>query len=1461
MNTRAKVTLSGSDKNPEASNKNNCSTSKMASFTNEQFATLLTSLGNIAQNRPVAPPTSGTFLNCTSRFKGEDVSGFLDAITTYKDCANISDENALKGLPLLLESHASTWWVGVKHTQNTFQGALDLLRSTFGQRKPEYKIYMTLFSTPQKKGESIDIFVMSVRKLLSQLPADDLSDKVQLDMIYGLLHSKYRSKIKRADINNFDQLLTKGRDIEEYNDDLVENKSAIQSNISSVSSYKEKLSNSKPNCLHQKYCLFCKRRGHDIEECRSKHNSFTKNVNDNKKNEKFRDTHKSMSQLKETTLNTEIRCYSCQKPGFIKSNCPDCNNKTTVISSISTIHETLHDRPLVYINIFNNLGSAFLDTAAKTSVAGFELYQMFKEYNVQFVKSTTNITLADGSSKRSKILKANVCVDLEGKLINTNFIIFPNKTNSRTLLGIDFIKNSKLILDFTNDTWKFKDENISRSFIFENDNENDFKLSCFDLRHDEGIDLTTSQKAESNQLLSEHKSVFEPSISPTPYAEHRINLIDKTPIAIPAYRLPPNKQEILKQQIDDMLNNQIIEECDAPWAAPVVLVPKPNSEFRLCIDYRKLNANTVTDSYPMPRIDDIIHIPKKIEFLSTIDLKAGYWQVQVAEQDRDKTSFITPFGLFRFRRMPFGLKNAPATFQRLINHFKNGIPDVNLVAYLDDILIFSCSFEQHVRDLKLVFNRLNFFNLKANRGKCNFFKHSVKYLGHIISNKGIETDPGKVSAILEMKPPINLKQLRTFIQTASWFRKFIYNFSTIAKPLCHLTKKNVKWRWGNDELQAFEKLKSSLASAPILKQADQTQPFLIRTDASNYGLGAVLMQSVDGQELPVEYASRLLLDAERNYPTIEREALAVVWALEKFRGYIDGSDITVCSDHRPLKWLMTLQSPSGRLTRWALKIQSFNLKIDYTPGRDNIIADTLSRPNDEPETTNSAELCSITVNLPNKSAIEMREYQLNDSNVSKIIKCFEDLNNLELANWTSRGYLMAYGLLFRYNPDHDSEEPQLVIPSNYRSEIMKQYHDVPTAGHYGSDRTYAKIAKKYYWVGMKADISEYIKNCVPCQKYKPTNLKPSGLLRTPTMAQRFEVLSIDLFGPLIPTNTSNKWIFIITDTATRWTELFALQNATSETCAKVLINEIFLRYGVPRRIVSDNGPQFVSELMQYVTNCFGVKQILTPFYHPEANPVERKNRDLKIQLAILVEEDHGTWDQHLGSIRFAINSTVCSSINQTPAFLNFGREMRSYTDVTHDFRTIVQEDNFVPIITPYLLKMDEHMETAREYNEQQQDKRKEYADAKRRLHTELQRGDLVLLKNHFVSNAAKGISSKFMPRRDGPYIIRNCNPNSYEIETRDGQFVGKYHVSMLTPFRGNSKHSPVRELQPRSRVKKNLESIPTVDNPNPNYSDPASDTSIELEAELDKESSTTEETHNEPPFTRTRKIKKPLRFR
>lgn len=1352
---------------------------------------------------PVASVTenqSGNFTKCTCRFDGSpesDVDAFIDAVLTYKDCVNITDKNALRGLTLLLEGVAATWWSGIKSSVKTFDDAVKALKDGYSRKLPPHLVFREIFSREQEENETTELFVCHMRSLIAQLPYE-LPEQAQIDMIYGLLHRRIRKRVTRTEVNTFENLLSRTRDVEASYKEVIRGQSNVVKDNLVV----------KPTKKLRPKCNFCRKIGHLEEECRKKKQLSPSN--------EASTLAKSSSAVKPSR--STLVCYGCQQPGYVRSNCPNCSsNKPSTpttpfdsldFSTVSCLDDDVStSRPMMHIQIYDANGIACIDTGAKCCIAGSQLRNILLRKNHPYTKSVVDLRLADGESRRIDVELFDIEIIVQNRTIPIQLVAVPEHNKSRMLLGMNFIKTAGIVLDFTTGSWYFGDDPKNKYPFVE---EHSFAVKPSSVDADCASAFSSEDDADKQQsrldaLIAEYVDVFSTKLETTPFAEHAIKLTDDTPIAVPPYRMSPARKQYLKNELDKMLADDIIEECESPYAAPVVLVPKRDGSLRLCVDYRRLNAVTVPDRYPLPRVDDLLHATKPYKYMSTIDLRSGYWQVPVKPEDRDKTAFTTPFGNFRFKKMPFGLRNAPSTFQRLMDRLRSGLTGMLILIYLDDLIILSSTFDEHIRNLRAVLERLRQFKLHANLDKCHFMLPEIKYLGHVITHDGIKPDPSKISAIAEMKTPSNVKELLTFLQTGSWFRRFVPNHAAVARPLSDLTKRNTPWTWGPAQEEAFCTLKKLLTSTPILQQADPDKPYILRTDASKYALGAVLMQGETPDQHPVEYASRLLTAAERNYSTTEREALAVLWAMERFRGYVEGAQVSVISDHQPLRWLMSLKSPSGRLARWALALQSYDLNIDYTPGRQNVIADMLSRPPGEPE-----NICIVSVDMPSIHPENLRQQQLDDPEVKKIINSFEAADDaVDVARWTERGYLMLNGILYRYLPDGDEEEAMLVVPKEMVPKILHEYHDSPTAGHYGVEKTIQKISSRYYWVGMRRTITEHVKSCIECQRFKPSNQKPAGLLQTPVQHRRFEVISIDLFGPLPAAPMGERWIFVVEDTATRWVELFALRVATAEACARCLIDEIVLRYGTPRRVVSDNGTQFVSEVMQKVAHCLGFKQSLIPVYHPESNPVERKNRDIKCRLAIYTSECHDKWTDHLPSIRFAMNSTVSQATGHSPAYLCFGRELRTPDDVEHDLRTIIDNAPFVPQITPYLRTFAKALTKAREVHESQQDHSKEYGDEKRRPGIDFSVGDRVLVLTHVLSKAQQGYTQKFAPKRDGPYVItKQISPTSYQLaspQTPDMP-LGVYHSSALTPYRSLDNTTPdpepARPLKKRGRPRR-----------------------------------------------------------
>lgn len=484
------------------------------------------------------------------------------------------------------------------------------------------------------------------------------------------------------------------------------------------------------------------------------------------------------------------------------------------------------------------------------------------------------------------------------------------------------------------------------------------------------------EKEAIRKLCFEYRDIFyceEIPLSFTNEVTHKIKLKDETPIFTKSYRYPEVHKNEVKTQIAKMLDQKIIQHSVSPWSSPIWIVPKKmdasgRKKWRLVVDYRKLNEHTIDDKYPLPNIADILDKLGKANYFSTLDLASGFHQIEVNPEDVQKTAFSTEGGHFEFRRMPFGLKNAPSTFQRVMDNVLRGLQNETCLVYLDDIIIFSTSLQEHIERLRSIFDRLRKSNLKLQLDKSEFLQTSVQYLGHVITPNGVKPNPEKISAIKNFPIPKTQRDIKSFLGLLGYYRRFIPNFAKITKPMTKCLKKNAKIIHDNDFLECFKTCKNILTNDPILQYPDFSKPFILTTDASNFALGAVLSQGTVPNDKPIAYASRTLNETETRYSTIEKECLAIVWACKQFRPYLYGRKFKIYTDHRPLTWLFSLKEPNSKLVRWRLRLEEFDYDIIYKKGKFNVNADCLSRI-----TVNALENESI-INNPGEVNQEILEY-------------------------------------------------------------------------------------------------------------------------------------------------------------------------------------------------------------------------------------------------------------------------------------------------------------------------------------------------------------------------------------------------------------------------------------------------------------------------------------------------------
>lgn len=902
------------------------------------------------------------------------------------------------------------------------------------------------------------------------------------------------------------------------------------------------------------------------------------------------------------------------------------------------------------------------------------------------------------------------------------------------------------------------------------------------------VGLSLCEKEHLLSILEEFHDIFDagaPSsqLPVTHTVEHTIDTGDSAPIHSRPYRVSSTERNIIHTHVSDMLQRGVVKPSSSPWSSPVVLVKKKDGTWRFCIDFRKLNKITKKDVYPLPRIDDLLDCLNGSEYFSSLDLRSGYWQIPVAPSDREKTAFVTPDGLFEFTVMPFGLSNAPATFERMMDTILQGLKWQTCLCYLDDVVIFSSTFEDHVDRLVEVLSRFRCAGLQLNSKKCLFGSRRITVLGHVVDRHGIHPDPKKVQAVQKFPRPTSLKQLRAFLGLCSYFRHFIPHFADIAEPLYSLLKRDARYQWTDAEDRSFHTLKERLTTEPVLGFFVEDAWTELHTDASDTGLGAVLVQKVNGVERVIAYASRTLSRPERNYSTTEKECLAIVWAISKFRPYLYGRPFTVVTDHHSLCWLSNLKDPGGRLGRWVLKLQEYDITISYKSGRQHSDADALSRLHPD---THDDSVPSAPYTTSPLSTVALDVEQRGDPLLLPLIQLLEDPDRPAPRRLQRKAklYTLHDGILYRKNYRPDGNRWLLVVPANLRGDIVRTCHDDLTAGHLGFLKTYSRLADRFFWQGMYRSVWKHVRACVSCQRRKhPAGLPPGHLQPLAPPPQPFGRLGIDFLGPFPLSTRGNRWILVAVDHLTRYVETKAVPVDTAEEVSGFFLHRIVLRHGAPRTLLSDRGTPFLSAVVRALLAACSTVHALTTSYHPQTNGLtERFNHTLADMMSMYVSCDHANWDMVLPYVTYAYNTARQRTTGYSPYYLLYSRQPTTLLDTLLPCPPGTAPPNAV---ADAIANAEEARQLARLRTFESQDEERSRYDARHRV-VEYTVGDEVLL---WTPTRLPGRSTKLLKRYVGPYrVTRQLSPVNYEVTPlvpppdRRSRGTEVVHVLRMKPF-------------------------------------------------------------------------------
>ncbi|XP_064463889.1 uncharacterized protein K02A2.6-like [Ornithodoros turicata] len=851
----------------------------------------------------------------------------------------------------------------------------------------------------------------------------------------------------------------------------------------------------------------------------------------------------------------------------------------------------------------------------------------------------------------------------------------------------------------------------------------------------------TDESVLPPDLRREFGQLFEKRIGFAKGFMHKVHVkADVKPVAQKLRRLPLALRDRVSKELNKLESEGIIERVDAsPWVSPIVVVQKPDGNIRLCVDLREPNKAIVADAYPLPTVEELLNSLSGANYFAKLDLASAYYQVDLSQESRALTTFITHEGLFRFRRVCFGLASAPSVFQKLMLQLLRDCQGV--VVYLDDVVVFGSDREEYRRNLRRVLKKIAEAGLTLNR-KCVFDRQEIQFLGHQLSSGGIRPLQSKIDAVMQAPAQKNQEGLRAFIGLTGYYARFVPRYAHVVEPLRRLLRKGASFEWNKEADEAFRRVKQLLGAAGVLRPFDPKLPVIVTTDASSCGVGAVLQQRDEKSLHTVAFASRTLSTAERNYSTGEREALACIWACERWHVYLWGRHFTLRTDHRALVTLLSTRGQGHRplrIVRWTARLLNYHYTVEHKKGYENVIADALSRlplSNSE-ETKFDEEVVSWVTTCLTKAEVQRATEQ--DDLLKKVITYIRtswpvkrSVSTEEEPFYQVREELSVVdGLVYRGE--------RLVVPKQLSRRIISQAHQA----HQGMVRTKQRIRQVYWWTSMDREVEEYVKSCAVCQAAdKSARVSPAPLQPVPLPEGPWQKLAIDIVGPFQCAPQGCRFAISLMDYFSRWPEVAFVGTVTAQVVIGFL-QRVFCREGLPNELVSDHGPQFTSAVFEEFLKNQGIKHLFSSVYYPQANGlIERFNRVLKDQVQLAVLQGKPVTEVVQQGL-LAFRCTPHATTGCAPAVLLHGRMPRTKLHVV----------GIAVPSTPPGVDLRRKVSDRQEYM-------KRYTDARRGAKSpQVNPGDFVRIKLK-----EKG---KAMPRFSRPLkVLKKCGKNSFLLQDR-----------------------------------------------------------------------------------------------
>jgi hypothetical protein len=869
-----------------------------------------------------------------------------------------------------------------------------------------------------------------------------------------------------------------------------------------------------------------------------------------------------------------------------------------------------------------------------------------------------------------------------------------------------------------------------------------------------------------------------------------------TPFGRYGHRMTQEDTVEAGKMIKDLLQHGFIQPSQSPWGSPMFLVDKPDGTKRMVIDYRALNEATIRNRYPLPRVDELFDQLQGALYFSKIDLRTGYWQIRIDAEDVPKTAFTSRHGHYEWLVLPMGLTNAPASFMSLMeNTFREEL-DKFVVVFLDDILIYSRTIEEHEEHLRLAFRRLRANKLYVKESKCEFFKREVEFLGHIVGREGVKMMESKVKAIIDWQAPSCQKEVEQFLGLAGYYRKFIKDFSKIASPLSELTgtlkskrprieagkgqkqrSTSKQFKWGEAQQQSFVALKIAVSAAPVLALPDQSREFIVQTDASSYATGAVLMQDFPEGRRPIAFLSKKMDKAELNYPIHEQELLSIMNALRAWRHYVGGRHFTILTDHKSLQTISSHTMATQRQVRWAAAMAEFDFTIKYIKGEENVVADALSRAAaGKPEAKETVLLTSILQHYQKLrrvhigTAVEMAPLPVKISDAAERDPEYAALLGLSHKELSKRNLFKSNGII--YKQEGDQWIMRVPKDQQLRTYLLQSAHDTVFGGHHGGNIMYDWLKKRVSWSGMESEVKEYVRGCESCQRNKPDNRGSQGMPLSIQMPNRpWSCWCMDFIGPVPKTPRGHDMIMVVVDKFTRYVYYIPMKStSTAQEVFQLLERYVLAERDVPEYIISDRDSKFTSHFWQSLWRGWNTTLKLSTAFHPQTDgQTERANRTLIECLRSFIDASQLDWDLLLPWLQSANNDAKCQTTGKSPFEMNNGRVRRTLLDVELEAAGVVRQGTYpgATELANKILKM--HHEAVKIIDKAQE---KQRMDSKRgRRETEIKAGDKVwLLRENLKSKDPIGNQiKKFEALYYGPFeVLSMIGPNAAKLQLPRG---------------------------------------------------------------------------------------------